>query len=318
MSAETGLGVDRLRARLDQLVNEKRAAAQRLAADVAVAAGRLSVASGVAPTPDLGRAGIDRMNKALGKAAGVVVVTEAVGKAWRHRGGLATGWPVLAWIARLRPDPLRRLHLDRIAGGRKKAAIEAGPPGRTSLPATTGIQRAGVDAAIRAFADQASSGLSRGWTDAIKAAARSETAVLPDQLDRAIAGTDLDLDRHRGWWQLVRVLQWLFVVAVLAGLGWLASAFALAFMQLPALPKVTWWGLPAPTVLLVGGVAAGLLTAGLARIGVEVGARRRERAAGKALRRSIAAVTRELVEAPVRVELDRYEQARAALERARA
>jgi hypothetical protein len=49
-----------------------------------------------------------------------------------------------------------------------------------------------------------------------------------------------------------------------------------------------------------------------------VGARRRERAASKALRRSIAGVTRELVVAPVKVELDRYEQARAALERARA
>jgi GTP-binding protein EngB required for normal cell division len=323
VSAETGEGVERLQARLTQLVREKRAAAQRLAADVVVAADRLSVVSGVSPAPDIGKGEVDRMNAALGKAAGVVVVSEAVGKAWRHRGGLATGWPVLAWVAKFKPDPLRRLHLDRIPGGRKKAAIEAGameadPPGRTSLPATTGIQRAGVDAAVRAFADQASSGLSRGWADAIKAAARSETAVLPDQLDGAIAGTDLDLDRHRGWWQLVRVLQWVFVVAVLAGLGWLASAFVLAFMQLPPLPKVTWWGLPAPTVLLVGGVLAGLLTAGLARIGVVVGARRRERAASKALRRSIAGVTRELVVAPVKVELDRYEQARAALERARA
>ena len=235
-------------ARLTQLVREKRAAAQRLAADVVVAADRLSVVSGVSPTPDIGKGEVDRMNAALGKAAGVVVVSEAVGKAWRHRGGLATGWPVLAWVAKFKPDPLRRLHLDRIPGGRKggneAGAIEADPPGRTSLPATTGIQRAGVDAAVRAFADQASSGLSRGWADAIKAAARSETAVLPDQLDGAIAGTDLDLDRHRGWWQLVRVLQWVFVVAVLAGLGWLASAFVLAFMQLPPLPKVTWWGLP--------------------------------------------------------------------------
>ena len=320
VSAETDEGVDRLRSRLAQLVTEKKAAAQRLAADVVVAADRLSAVSGEAVTPDLSRTALDRMNVALGKAAGVPVVSEAVGKAWRHRGGLATGWPVLAWVSRFRPDPLRRLHLDRISGGRggkSQAAIEAGPPGRTSLPATTGVQRAGVDSAVRAFADDASRGLSRGWADAIKAAARSESSVLPDGLDRAIAGTDLDLDRHRGWWQAVRVLQWLFVIVVVAGLGWLASAFVLAFMQLPPLPKVSWWGLPAPTVLVVGGVLAGLLTAGLARIGVEVGARRRERTAGKALRRSIAGVTRELVVAPVQVELDRYERARAALERAR-
>jgi GTP-binding protein EngB required for normal cell division len=318
-SAETGEGVDQLRARLAELVGEKKAAAQRLAADVVVTADRLADASGGGAAAEVDRAGVDRMNTALGKAAGVPVVTEAVGKAWRHRGGLATGWPVLAWIAKFRPDPLRRLHLDRITGGRRRkpAAIEAGPPGRTSLPATTGIQQAGVDAAVRGFADGASQGLTRGWADAIKAAARTETGALPGSLDRAIAETDLDLDRHRGWWQAVRVLQWLFFAVLLAGLGWLASAVVLAFLQLPPLPKISWWGLPAPTVLLVGGVLAGLLTAGLARIGVEVGARRRERVARKALRRSIAAVTADLVVAPVQVELARYEKARAALDRAR-
>jgi GTPase Era involved in 16S rRNA processing len=316
-SAETGEGVDRLRLRLAELVSEKKAAARRLAADVVVAADRLSTASGMTPAPQLGRGAIEQMNVALGKAAGAPVVSEAVAKAWRHRGGLATGWPVLAWMAKFRPDPLRRLHLDRLPGKRKKAAIDAGPPGRTSLPVATGIQQAAVDSCVRGFADEASRGLTRGWVDAVRAAARSETAALPDRLDRAIAGTELDLDRHRRWWQAVRLLQWLLVVAVVAGLGWLASAFVLAFLQLPPLPPVTWWGLPAPTVLLVGGVAAGLLVAGLARIGVEVGARRRERAAGKALRRSIASVTAELVVAPVQTELDRYDRARAALERAR-
>ena len=317
-SAETGEGVEQLRARLAELVGEKKAAAQRLAADVVVTADRLAAASGGVAAADVDRGGLDRMNNALGKAAGVPVVTEAVGKAWRHRGGLATGWPVLAWLAKFRPDPLRRLHLDRITGGRRKpTAIEAGPPGRTSLPATTGIQQAGVDAAVRGFADGASQGLSRGWADAIKTAARAEIGVLPGSLDRAIAETDLDLHRHRGWWQAVRVLQWIFFAVMVAGLGWLASAFVLAFLQLPPLPKVSWWGLPAPTVLLVGGVLAGLITAGLARIGVEVGARRRERAARKALRRSIAAVTADLVVVPVQVELARYEKARAALDRAR-
>jgi hypothetical protein len=257
------------------------------------------------------------MNFAIGKAAGVPVVSEAVGRAWRRRGGLATGWPVLAWIARFRPDPLRRLHLDRLPGGRTKAAIETGPPGRTSLPAATGIQRAAVDGSVRAFADEASRGLARGWVEAIRTAARSETGALPDRLDGAIAAADLDVDRHRRWWQAVRVLQWVLVAVVVAGLGWLASAFLLAFLQLPPLPPVTWWGLPAPTVLVVGGVVSGLLVAGLARIGVEVGARRRERAAGKALRRAIAAVTNELVVAPVRAELDRHERARTAIERAR-
>ena len=175
-----------------------------------------------------------------------------------------------------------------------------------------------MDTALRALADQAASGVPRGWSDAIKRAARSAEEQLPDRVDRAIATTDLDLAQHRRWWQLIRVLQWLLVATVLAGLGWLASAVVLAYLQLPPLPRVTWWGLPAPTVLAVGGVIAGLLLAGLARIGIEVGARRRVARARQALRSAIAKVTGELVVQPVRAEQERYEQARQALERATA
>ena len=113
------------------------------------------------------------------------------------------------------------------------------------------------------------------------------------------------------------MLQWLLFAAVLAGLGWLGAAFLLAYLQLPPLPRVLWWRLPAPTVLVVGGAVAGLLLAALSRIGVEVGARRRVARARQALRSAIAQVTRELVVGPVQAEQDRYEQARTAVERAR-
>jgi hypothetical protein len=63
-------------------------------------------------------------------------------------------------------------------------------------------------------------------------------------------------------------------------------------------------------------VLAGLVLAFFARIGVRVGANRRERTARAALERSVATVTAELVVEPVRVELARYERARAALDRA--
>jgi GTP-binding protein EngB required for normal cell division len=316
VSAVTDEGMDALRKKLVKAVAEKKAAARRLAADVGVVAGRLSSASGIVKAPPLSKQSIDRMNKRLAEAAGVTVVTEAVGKAWRQRGGLATGWPVLAWVAKFKPDPLRRLHLDRLTSGRRQKEIDPSRVGRTSLPATSGVQTARVNTAIRALADEASDGLNRGWADAIKSAARSTEGILPDALDRAVATTDLDVDAHRGWWQVIRVLQWLLVAAVVAGLAWLGSAFVLAYLQLPPLPKVTWWGFPAPTVLTVGGVLAGLLVAGLSRIGVEVGARRRSRNAARALRRSIGSVTQELVVAPVETERERYEKARVSLERA--
>jgi hypothetical protein len=315
-SAVTGDGIDALRERLAKQVAEKRAAARRLAADVSVAAQRLSELSGTAPAVEVGKASRDRMTLSLAEAAGVPVVTEAVARAWRLRGAYATGWPALSWLAKLRADPLRRLHLARLGVGSKPKELTPGPASRTSLPSTTGVQQARVESAVRAFADEAASGLRRGWADAIKAAARSHAAALPDALDRSIAQADLDLERHRRWWQEVRMLQWVLIVAVLAGLGWLGAAFVLAYLQLPPLPEVTWWNLPAPTVLLLGGVLAGLLVGGVSRIAVEVGARRRARMAQRVLRRSIAGVVGELVVTPVVAEQDRYQHARAALERA--
>ena len=328
VSAVTGEGMDTLRSRLARQIAEKQVAARRLAADVAVAAAALAKASGTAKVTPLSRSTVAALTSQVAEAAGVPVVTEAVGQAWRLRGGLATGWPVLAWVAKFKPDPLRRLHLDRLGAGRRRKELKPGGAGgvprnehdpsqvgRTSLPATSGVQRARVDTALRALADQAAQGLTRGWAEAVKRAARSAQDTLPDQVDRAIATTDLDLAGHRRWWQGVRVLQWLLLAAVVAGLGWLAASAVLLYLQLPPLPRVLWWGVPAPTVLVLGGVLAGLLLAGLARIGVEVGARRRTARARQALRAAISQVSGELVVAPVRAEQERYEQARLALER---
>jgi GTP-binding protein EngB required for normal cell division len=317
VSAVTGEGIEGLRETLAKQVAQKQAAALRLAADVSVAAAMLSGASGTAKVTPLAQSSINQLTTQVAIAAGVPVVTEAVGQAWRLRGGLATGWPVLAWVAKFKPDPLRRLHLDRLGVGRRRKEIDPSGVGRTSLPATSGVQKARVDTAVRALADHAAQGLTRGWADEIKRAARSAENALPDRVDRAIAATDLDLAQHRRWWQLIRVLQWLLVAGVVVGLGWLGLSFLLAYLQLPPLPDVLWWGLPAPTVLAVGGVLAGLLLAGLARIGVEVGARRRTAKARQSLRAAIAKVTGELVIDPVKAEQTRYESARLALERAR-
>jgi GTP-binding protein EngB required for normal cell division len=316
-SAATGEGIDELRGTLAKKAAEKQAAALRLAADVSVAAAKLSEVSGTRKLTPLSESNINQLTTQVAIAAGVPVVIEAVGNAWRMRGGLATGWPVLAWMAKFKPDPLRRLHLDRLGAGRRRKEIDPSAVGRTSLPATSGVQKARVDTALRTLADQAAQGLTRGWADQIKRAARSAEDALEDRVDRAVATTDLDLAKHRRWWQLIRVLQWLLVAAVIVGLGWLLLSFVLAYFQLPPLPEVLWWELPAPTVLAIGGVLAGLLLAGLARIGVEVGARRRSAKARQLLRAAIARVSRELVINPVKAEQERYERARLALERAR-
>ena len=95
VSAVTGEGIEGLRETLAKQVAEKQAAALRLAADVSVAAAKLSEASGTTKVTPLAQSSINQLTTQVAIAAGVPVVTEAVGKAWRLRGGLATGWPVL-------------------------------------------------------------------------------------------------------------------------------------------------------------------------------------------------------------------------------
>ena len=256
VSAVTGEGIEGLRETLAKQVAEKQAAALRLAADVSVAAARLSEASGTTKVTPLAQSSINQLTTQVAIAAGVPVVTEAVGKAWRLRGGLATGWPVwpgwpsssliryagCIWIGWAWADGVRR-----------------------SIPRGSGVRRCRRLPGSRRHGwtprcDSRRSGGSgpHSWLGRRdQAAARSAEDALPDRVDRAIATTDLDLAQHRRWWQLIRVLQWLLVATVVVGLGWLGLSFLLAYLQLPPLPDVLWWGLPAPTVLAVGGAWQG-------------------------------------------------------------
>ena len=317
VSAVTGEGIEGLRETLAKQVAEKQAAALRLAADVSVAAAKLSEASGTTKLTPLAQSSINQLTTQVAIAAGVPVVTEAVGNAWRLRGGLATGWPVLAWVAKFKPDPLRRLHLDRLGVGQRRKEIDPSRVGRTSLPETSGVQKARVDTALRTLADQAAQGLTRGWADQIKRAARSAEDALPDRVDRAIATTDLDLA------QAPAVVAADSGAAVAAG-GDGGRRSWLARIVLPA-------GLLAAPSASRGAVvgAAGADGVGYrGRVGRFVVGRTGQdwcgggrpaayRKARQSLRAAIARVTGELVIEPVKAEQARYESARLALERAR-
>ncbi len=317
MSAFTGEGVPEVRAKLAQAIKDKKVAARRLEADVEKVAAAMAGEIGDAATDEVPRDNVTQLNQAFADAAGVPVVEEAVLKAWRHRGGLATGWPALAWLARFRPDPLRALHLDRLPTTRKKQELEPARVQRTSLPTMSGVQKARVDSAIRELADAAGGGLPRGWSNAVMAAARSNDKLLPDELDKAVATTDLALDRGNGWWTLIRVLQWLFIIVTLVGLVWLGIGFAALYFQFPPPPSVRWHNIPIPTLLVFGGVACGLLLAALSRVFVEVGARAKAGRARHVLTKAVGRVAHERVIDPVNAELARYDQARDAIKLAR-
>ena len=145
------------------------------------------------------------------------------------------------------------------------------------------------------------------------AAARSRLGDLPDALDRAVARTDLGLDRRPLWWRVVGGVQWLVTLAAVVGLGWLVLGYALRALGLPALDYPTVGQVPLPTVLLLGGLLAGLLVAALTRPVValvrQAGAGPRPAAADGQRGR----VGAEYVLAPVRTVLASYAQARDAL-----
>ncbi len=307
-SALTGSGLPELREALARTVANKQAMLRRLATDVTVAAQALAADLGDPVPAQLDARLRQRVTGLLAEAAGVPLVVDGVRDAWRRRGSAATGWPLVSWLARLRPDPLRRLRLDLGSGEHSPTGVN-----RTSLPKASPVQRARADQALRALTDSAAGGLPRGWAQAVRAAATRDETLLLDRLDAAIAGTDLATRRGTWWWPLFGALQWLLIVAVAVGAVWLAANPVLVGFGLPTVPMLTWYQVPVPTWLLVGGLLAGVLLAVLGRALVGIGANGHARAVRRNLERAVAAIVTEDVLDPVIVELERHGRAREAV-----
>lgn len=306
-------GLDGLRAELERTVAERQAALRRLAGDVdAVVAGLDPLVGPEPPRAGPGDASARELTTALAGAAGVPTVAEAVEGAYRHRAVGSTGWPLVRGWRKLRPDPLRRLHLP---GGGADAPAES-LVAATSVPDPTAAQRSALNLAIRAVADRSAADLPAPWPAAVTAAARSRLADLPDALDHAVAATDLGMDHRPTWWRVVGALQWLVTLAALAGLAWLLLGYALRILGLPALDYPELGEVPWPTVLLLGGLLAGLLVAALTRPVIRWAARRARRRAEQRLLTSVGSVGEKHVLNPVWAVLARYGEAREALREA--
>ena len=316
-SARTGQGVDEVRGLLGRIIKDKKVAATRLSGDVDHAAAQLDESLGAGTHHEVSDARRKQLAKSLAGAAGVDVVAEAVVGATRRRGSLITGWPALSWVASLRPDPLRRLRLGALPKADKRHELEPARVQRTALPRGQGASRARVDSAIREVSDEVSEGMPRGWSQAVRKASLTHAEVLPDDLDRAVATTDLAMDRGFGYWRFIQAIQWILFAAVVVGLGWLAVDFVLAYFQMPPLPTYRYREIPLQTWLILGGVVAGLLLAGLSRILVEVTARAKGRRALSVLTKSVTQVADQKVIEPVDAELQRLVKAREAIARAR-
>jgi GTP-binding protein EngB required for normal cell division len=307
-SARRGDGIPELKRAIGERVRAKKAVKARLMADVSSVAQRMQQVNGDAKPGDVARARENELVDAFAEAAGVPTVVRAVEKSTKRRAAQATGWPVTSWLSRFKPDPLRRLHLNLGTSGKDLTASA-----RASVPEATPVQRARVDTAVRAVAEDVGAELSPPWADAVRRASVSRLPDLNDALDKAVASTDLGVSRTPAWWGLVRVLQWVLILTALAGGLWLVGLAAMGYLQLPEPSTPKYRGFPVPTLLLLGGVLAGILLGLLCRLVVGLSARRKARSADRRLRSAIREVTERLVITPVEAEIEAYRTTRSGL-----
>ncbi|MFI7578823.1 dynamin family protein [Kocuria kalidii] len=301
VSAVTGEGVDALRGRIRQMADSKAAAGARLDADVTDAAERLAEASGDGAPAGITEDAQERLTDGLAQAANVPGIARAAGKSYALHAAGHTGWIATRWLLRFRKDPMRRLNLDR--GETVNPEIN-----RTSLPPMGAAQRAAADSAVRTFAHDAAAGAAEPWTRSVRQAARTHEQRLPDAIDQAVARTDFRARKNSWWWLVLDAVQWIAMLAVVAGLVWLLGMFLLEWFQIPVPPPpyVEGFPLPVPTLLVLAGVVLGLFVALTGRILAGFGARMRERSVRRRLRTSVGEAGRRTVVEPVRAELDAF------------
>jgi predicted GTPase len=317
-SVRTGAGLPELRQRLANAVAGHEAARQRLSADLTAAADRLrrEVADG---EPTVGEKADDRLVDALSRASGVPVVLAAVDEDYRREALGRTGWIFTRWGRKLRPDPLRRLRLDRVPS---QVLSEVDPldvreiVGRSSIPAPSAAARSAVKLAALQLTERASDGLPVLWAEAVSDAAAPTDDRLYQRLDQVVVTTPLRA-RAPTWWRVIGSLQWLCGVAAVVGLLWLVALGVVGWLQLPQIDTPKVGAVPLPTLLLVAGLVLGLLLAWLARTAARVGARRRTALVSRRLHDAVAVVATEQLVVPVQDVLGRHRRTRELLQDAR-
>ncbi|WP_248255961.1 GTPase [Georgenia sp. EYE_87] len=301
VSARTGEGVGELRDRITAVAATTRAAQLRLAADVRTSAAELARAAEIegdgAPV-EVGDRAAARLSASAAQAAGVDAVREAVRGSYVRAARARVGWPPVRWLSRLRPDPMRRLHLD--------TARDDGSLTRTSLPGPTPVQEAAVRSAAHALVATSTTQLPGAWRDDVLQDVEARIPGLVDSLDQRIAGAELEQTRRPAWWGVLGALQWLFLAAAVVGAGWLGVLAGMAYLRLPEPVTPMAGPVPWPTTLLVGGLLAGLLLALLGSVMARLGARRRARRVDQRLRALVDVTVREQIVAPLEEQLGEF------------
>jgi len=208
-SAVTGAGLDELRLTLATAVAARRAAADRIAADVDVVAARFAPFAGDADA-DAGGVSPERRQELADRfaaAAGVAAIADALRSARELRAADFVGWPVGWLIQRLTGrDPLRKVRLGMLWNDLR--SVSAGP---------SAAQQAEIDLALTELGDQLAGQLPKPWSQTVRAAVRSQAGQIPGTIGAALSES-LPAEKNARWWWWLGDL-WQGLLAGCAGLG---------------------------------------------------------------------------------------------------
>ncbi|MBO4274144.1 GTPase [Microbispora triticiradicis] len=301
-SATTGEGVDGLKAVLAESVAARRAAYQRLEADLDRLVARL-----VKDLPEMLRveAAVDGARRAalvdaLCDAIGVSALGEAMENVYGVRSISWVGWPYARWAARVRPDPIKSLRL-----GAVKDDI------RGLVGSSVTAQPADVDNAVTALSDGLTADMPEQWRDGVRQAARSRSGELPGALSAELSEVAPPLDRVPGWWWLLKIWQYLLVIMFAAGLAWAGAILAYGVFGAGRPPAealgdvalLPWVGL-----MMISVLGLGLFSAMASRNFVVLGAGRERDRLERDMRRRVDLLAQDMVIQPVERELNRYNE----------
>jgi hypothetical protein len=302
-SAVSGAGLDELRSLLANGVAARRAAADRISADVDQVVSRFEPFAGEVDAP-VGRVPLTsklRLADRFAAAAGILAVGDALRSARELRAADFIGWPVAWFIQRVAGrNPLRKVRLGMLWNDLR--SITAGP---------ADAQQAEIDNALTDLGNDVADQLPQPWSRTVRAAVRSRADQIPSALGAAIAEVLPDEDSVIWWWRFAGVWQGLLLGAATVAIAWtgLLLAFGVfhAATGVPALLSKT-GALPWVVTLAGAALAVGAVTASVCTRLVTSAAEGENSQVTAAMKERVAAVAAEMVIDPTEQELAELER----------
>lgn len=297
-SSRTGEGIDALRTRIAKLAENKALSIRRLKADVDQVIHRLVAELGVEQVNLPGKLDQAELEQRIAAAHGVDLIADAAERSYLLRASSHTGWPLTSWVIRFKNDPLKRMNLGRNHEHPELAL--------TSRPPLSVAQSATIKQSVNTYLSKATDGMPVGWSEELRASTTDHLDELDQDIDVAIATTDLAIDKKSWWWPLTKVLQWASIVVALGGALWLGALAVAGYLQfaVPEPPKVE--GFPIPTLMLLVGLLLGIVLGIAGSFVNRMVAKMKRKRVHRNLERSVAGVVRQHIVDPVAAHLDQF------------